>query len=50
MRLCNVTMYDVEPHVAERYDPIEAHTDDVALIQNLIGERGPLRIFARLPG
>jgi SAM-dependent methyltransferase len=38
-------MYDIEPHIAEIYDQVEAHTDDVALIQNLIGERGPLRIL-----
>lgn len=45
MSLRNVTMYDVEPHIAELYDQIEVHTDDVALIRNLIGERGPLRIL-----
>jgi SAM-dependent methyltransferase len=38
-------MYDVELHVAEIYDQIETHTDDVALIRRLIEGRGPLRIL-----
>ena len=38
-------MYDVEPHIAEIYDQIDAYTDDVELIRNLIGNSGPLRIL-----
>jgi len=38
-------MYDVEPHIAEIYDQIETHTDDVELIRRLLGGRGPLRIL-----
>lgn len=38
-------MYDIEPHIAEIYDQTETYTDDVELIRNLIGERGPLRIL-----
>jgi SAM-dependent methyltransferase len=38
-------MYDVEPHIAEIYDQTETYTDDVELIRNLVGERGPLRIL-----
>ncbi len=38
-------IYDVEPHIAEVYDQIETSTDDVELIRNLIGNRGPLRIL-----
>ena len=45
MRSRNASMYDIEAHIAELYDQIEVHTDDVALIRNLIGERGPLRIL-----
>ncbi len=42
----NVTnMYDIEPHIAEIYNQIETYTDDVELVRNLIGERGPLRIL-----
>jgi ubiquinone/menaquinone biosynthesis C-methylase UbiE len=36
-----VNGYDVEPHVAEIYDQIETYTDDVELIQGLIGGCGP---------
>jgi SAM-dependent methyltransferase len=38
-------LYDVEPHVAEIYDQIEAYTDDVELIRRLIGGRGPWRVL-----
>lgn len=40
-----INMYDIEPHIAEIYDQSETYTDDVELIQNLIGGRGPLRIL-----
>jgi len=38
-------MYDIEPHVAEIYDQQENYTDDITLIQNLIGKRKSLRIL-----
>lgn len=38
-------VYDTDLRVAELYDQIETALDDVALIQTLIGERGPLRIL-----
>lgn len=38
-------MHDIEPHVAEIYDQANTYTDDVELIRNLIGARGPLRIL-----
>ncbi|NLC59057.1 MAG: class I SAM-dependent methyltransferase [Armatimonadetes bacterium] len=37
--------YDVDPHVAEVYDQIEAHTEDVALLRRLLSGAGPLRIL-----
>lgn len=40
-----MSMYDVEPHVAEIYDQIETYTDDVELIRKLVGEYGPLWIL-----
>ncbi|MDY7078475.1 MAG: class I SAM-dependent methyltransferase [Chloroflexota bacterium] len=40
-----INMYDVEPHVAEVYDQVETYADDVELVRNLIGGRGPLRIL-----
>ena len=40
-----INMYDIEPHIAEIYDQSETYTDDVELIRNLIGGRGPLRIL-----
>lgn len=41
----NAIMYDIELHIAEIYDQSETYTDDVELVRNLIGERGPLRIL-----
>lgn len=38
-------IYDVEPHIAEVYDQIETFTDDVELLQDLIGKHNPLRIL-----
>ena len=38
-------MYDVEPHVAEVYDQYQTFTDDVKLLQKLIGNHNPLRIL-----
>jgi SAM-dependent methyltransferase len=38
-------MYDIEPHIAEVYDQHETFTDDVALIRNLVVDRGRLRIL-----
>lgn len=38
-------MYDIEPHVAEIYDNQENFTDDVELIQSLIGDNSPLSIL-----
>ena len=38
-------MYDIESHIAEIYDQIEMHTDDVTLLRKLIGGRGALRIL-----
>jgi SAM-dependent methyltransferase len=38
-------MYDVEPHVAEIYDQVEAFTDDVQLVRRLIGSCRRLRIL-----
>jgi len=38
-------MYDIELHIAEVYDMQITHTDDVGLIRDLIGERGPLCIL-----
>jgi len=37
--------YNIDVHVADIYDQVETQTEDVALIQRLIGERGPLRIL-----
>jgi SAM-dependent methyltransferase len=41
----NAIMYDIEPHVAEIYDQVEAYTDDIALIRRLVGGREHLRIL-----
>jgi SAM-dependent methyltransferase len=37
-------MYAVDAHVAEIYDQVETHTEDVTLIRTLIGEPRKLRI------
>jgi len=37
--------YELDPHIAEIHDQTESYTDDVALIQRMLGESGPLRIF-----
>jgi SAM-dependent methyltransferase len=41
----NAIMYDIEPHIAEIYDQVEAYTDDIALIRRLLGGREHLRIL-----
>jgi SAM-dependent methyltransferase len=38
-------MYDVEPHVAEIYDQVDTHTDDVEFLRGLVGDAGPLRVL-----
>lgn len=38
-------MYDIDPHIAEIYDQIEAYTDDIELIRVLIEKRKALRIL-----
>ena len=38
-------IYDVEPHITEVYDQQETFAEDVELLRNLIGNRGPLRIL-----
>jgi len=38
-------IYDIEPHLAEVYDQSEIYQDDIALIRDLIGDRGPLKIL-----
>lgn len=40
-----VSMYDIEPHVAEIYDQQENYINDVDLIRKLIGKRKSLRIL-----
>ena len=43
---CNTAnSYDVEPHIAEIYDQVEAFTDDVQLVRRLIGSCRRLRIL-----
>jgi len=37
--------YELDPHIAEIHDQTENYTDDIALIQRMLGETGPLRIF-----
>lgn len=41
----STNMYDIDTHVAEIYDQIEAYTEDVDLIRDLIDGRGSLRIL-----
>ena len=48
--LNRVSMYDVEPHVAEVYDQQENYADDVQLIRELIGQLKHLRIFEAFCG
>ncbi|MFC1901202.1 class I SAM-dependent DNA methyltransferase [Chloroflexota bacterium] len=44
--VCNeISMYDIEAHIAEIYDRQEDYTDDVDLIKKLIGETKPLNIL-----
>ena len=38
-------VYDTDLRVAELYDQTETSVDDIALIQTLIGKRGPLRVL-----
>jgi len=40
-----LTMYDVDPHVAEIYDQHETCTDDVELLRTLISGRWPLHVL-----
>lgn len=37
--------YDIDPHVAEIYDQIEAGTEDVAFILRLAADLGPLKVL-----
>ena len=37
--------YEIDPCIAELYDQIETHTDDIALLRRLIGTGPPLRIL-----
>jgi SAM-dependent methyltransferase len=40
-----VNLYNIDTHIAEIYDQQENYSDDVQLLLDLIGKRGPLRIF-----
>ena len=46
----NVHAYELDPHIAEIYDVVEADEDDVGLIRRLIGARGELRVFEPFAG
>ncbi len=37
--------YNADAHIAEVYDQVEAHTEDVVLLRRLLGETPPLRIL-----
>lgn len=45
MSLNSINMYDVEPHVAEIYDQVDTHTDDVELLRTFVGQGRTLRIL-----
>jgi len=45
MEITQQKAYELDHHIAEIHDQTESYIDDVALIQRLLGESGPLRVF-----